>query len=377
MTSNKLNKTVLLVDDDPTVITVNRAKLEKLGYTIVDSDNGMKALEYLDLHYSELSAIISDVEMPKMDGYTFCQAVRDKWCEDRIPFIFASSSNSLEDMVEGFEAGGDDYVGKPLLAEVFQIKLNNLLEKQKLQSGLSDQLKESRDVAFQAMTYTSNLGQVLQFLQSSLKVKNFTELGKLVIEVTHSFNLNCVIQFRTADKIFNISNNQKVTSIEVNVMEMTYKKGRMFDFGCRTVINYDDFSLLIKNMPSDPAAVGNVKDTINNLCNAIQVRVKLLLSDDVSAKKDELIKTVNNSMSGIDSSLKHMQHDNLSAAEQMMDALDHAMLTLGLTEEQEDTLRGITNLFVSKSEEIFAKGKEIHKELNHIIECVNPASKVA
>jgi hypothetical protein len=148
--------------------------------------------------------------------------------------------------LEGYAAGGDDYIIKPLEpAELLQ-KIHYNINRQSQSMAINQKLRDSQQAAFQAMSYTGNLGLILQFVQNSLNASNLHDLANMVFEVTEGLMLNCVLQFHKPDGIVNYNSHGKVKLLESNVLEMTRDKGRIFDFNNRTILNHTNFSLLIK-----------------------------------------------------------------------------------------------------------------------------------
>ncbi len=249
MSNSAALKKVLIVDDDPTTVTTIKCYLENAGFEVDTANEGKQAIEKLENKSNELMAVVSDVNMPVMNGYELCRSIRANSIHSHVPFIFVSANTSLEDKLEGYAAGGDDYVTKPVEPEELALKLNQIIDKYSSENKLNARLQESQKAAFQAMSYTSQLGQVLQFVQNSMIAHSLEELAPIIFAVTNGFSLHCVLQFRRSDGVSDFSSTGPVTPLESNVIEMACTKGRIYDFAARTVFNHEDFSLLIKNMP--------------------------------------------------------------------------------------------------------------------------------
>ena len=255
----------------------------------------------------------------------------------------------------------------PLVAEELIVKVKHLIDNRIKHHDLSVQLAESRNAAMQAMSYTSNLGQVLQFMQATAEVKEFDVLADKLFDVTGQLGLSVVVQFHTPNGIINYRKSGEVTPLEANVIELARSKGRIFDFEARTIFNYKNFSLLILNMPlNDPEKYGIMKDVLGNLCDAIDTRVKLLSTDVVVKRKDEVINTVTNALRTIDRSYRDIQQANMTAIDDMIGRLEDAMFGFGLTESQEDTVRGIVMYAKNKTAEIFEDGEELYDQFEKI-----------
>jgi diguanylate cyclase (GGDEF)-like protein len=101
---------LLLVEDEPTQMMLNRRKLQKAGYSVDTANNGEEALEKISgTHYQIL---VTDWDMPGMDGATLCQRVRQMKLPGYLYILLLTGHDSTQSLVEGLEAGADDYIRK-------------------------------------------------------------------------------------------------------------------------------------------------------------------------------------------------------------------------------------------------------------------------
>lgn len=348
---------ILVVDDDPGLLQVHTLFVQSLGYQVVTANNGREALDQVRQHQNSLDLILSDVMMPEMDGYELCKRLKAEPDTADIPVLFVTAADTLEEKVKGFDIGAEDYIIKPVTPEVLGHKLKVLMEHRASSRALRQQLSETQSVAMQAMTYSGDLGQVLEFYKSTLNASSFSKVAELLFDVTNNYGLRCTLQIVTPEKVLNFGDNGEVTPLEVNVIELGRNKGRFFDFGPRTLINYKEFSLLTKNMPvENPERYGIIKDSLGNLCNAIEARVKFLIYENATLQKEQIVSAVLGVLEKIDTIFTQMQEDNTSVMNQVIDALDEAMMDLGLSMEQEDLIRGIVVTGREKSQEVLRDG---------------------
>lgn len=359
--------TILVVDDEPLFLRIYTLHIERAGFHVLTAENGEQAWEMIQSDPSQIDIIISDVQMPGMDGYQLCEKIRANDETQEIPFIFVSGLINLDEKLKGYAVGGDDYITKPVVPEELLEKVRHQLDKKIKNSGLSKQLAESFNAAMQAMTYSSQLGQVIEFFKKSLSAVSLQQIASYLFEFMEPLGLHCTIQFHTPQGLMNFGGQGEVSPLESSVIEMARQKPRFFDFGARTIINYSDFSLLIKNMPiDDEERYGTIKDTLGNLCEAIEARVTVLLSQDRNKQREQILKTVQEAMDSIASSLDSIQKANVSAIEEMINDIDSAMMVLGLTEEQEQDIRGIAANTLTKVDEAFNQGAMLRNQFAEV-----------
>ncbi len=133
-------KKVLLVDDDRKMLEVMRRYLENHDYTVIFTDNGSEAL--IIARDSRPDAVITDVALPGLDGFSLCKALKASPETAAIPVIIISGDRTEdEDVVEGYDRGADDYLTKPFAFPVLGAKLNAVMRRYEA-AGSGGKIKE-------------------------------------------------------------------------------------------------------------------------------------------------------------------------------------------------------------------------------------------
>jgi twitching motility two-component system response regulator PilG len=104
-------KTILVVDDSPTVRKLIAGKLEKSGHTVQCAVDGVEAIEMLQHSLPDL--VLLDIAMPRMDGYDVCKEIRQNPAAANLPVVMISGKDGFFDKVRGRMAGATGYVTKP------------------------------------------------------------------------------------------------------------------------------------------------------------------------------------------------------------------------------------------------------------------------
>lgn len=125
MRTGGYSRTVLLVDDSPTVLMVERALLEGEPYTLLSAASGAEAVA---LALAERpSLILMDVIMPGMDGFETCRRLRAEEATCEIPVILVTTCGTPEHIERGYESGCNDYITKPFDGDELRAKIASLL----------------------------------------------------------------------------------------------------------------------------------------------------------------------------------------------------------------------------------------------------------
>jgi len=133
---------ILVVDDSPTIRAALKGLLERMGHTVVEANDGKEALQIY--RHDRPGLVLIDVVMPIMDGYESARRMRETKADEWVPIIFLSSKEADQDLDRAIEAGGDDYLVKPVSFVVLNAKIRAL---QRLESMRTKQLEMSRDLA--------------------------------------------------------------------------------------------------------------------------------------------------------------------------------------------------------------------------------------
>ena len=136
---------IMLVDDSMTSRTVTANSLRNMGHTVVESADGLTALGLL-IH-DAVDLILLDVDMPVIDGYETARRIRAQSSDSQwVPIIFLSSRMEDEDVACGIEAGGDDYITKPVSTVVLRAKIRAMQRITDMRTRLVDLGRELQQV---------------------------------------------------------------------------------------------------------------------------------------------------------------------------------------------------------------------------------------
>ena len=118
-------KVVLLADDSPLIHKHTIPILEDAGYEVLAAKDGKEGLALARANRIDL--VITDVEMPELDGYELCRAIKADAKTSHVPVLICSSLGEAADLERGFDAGADDYVVKPVVPEELSTRVRQLI----------------------------------------------------------------------------------------------------------------------------------------------------------------------------------------------------------------------------------------------------------
>lgn len=224
------NEIVLIVEDNKDV----RAYInEQLGndYSILEASNGKEG--YLLAQNKIPDLIISDIMMPKMDGYQFCKAIRADEKTSHIPIIMLTAKAGLDNKTEGLETGVDDYLTKPFSAKELRVRVKNLIY---LRSQLRKRFSKATIIKPSEVTVVSVdqdfLQRVIKSIETNIENEQFN-VDKLSTEINMSISqlnrkLNALVDQPAGQLIRSLRLQRAADLLKQNagtVAEICYKVG--------------------------------------------------------------------------------------------------------------------------------------------------------
>jgi two-component system sensor histidine kinase/response regulator len=188
---------VLIVDDQPTNLKLLQAQLQAAGHVVTPATNGVEALDLLRRQGAD--AVISDILMPRMDGYLLCYEVRKNPAWASIPFIFYSATyTSPSDERLCLDLGGDRYLQKPCSVEVIVGALQAATRRTTQRTPQVDAMLTEADVM---QEYSKRLVSKLEEKQIALQ----RALDELETAHEEILALNQTLEQRVGDRTFELA----------------------------------------------------------------------------------------------------------------------------------------------------------------------------
>jgi class 3 adenylate cyclase len=169
---------ILVVDDNPANVDILRTRLASHGYDIVTASDGEEALVAVREQQPDL--ILLDVMMPKLDGIEVCRRVRADATLPFIPIVLVTAKSDSKDVVQALEAGGDEYLTKPVDQASLVARVKSMLRIKALQDTVREQAAQLQDWN---RTLEQRVEEQLAQLERLGKLKRFfsPQLAELIL----------------------------------------------------------------------------------------------------------------------------------------------------------------------------------------------------
>ena len=117
---------ILIAEDNSLTLKIIQKTLEKKGFEVIATGDGMEAVQKIEEHSPEV--VILDIMMPGMDGFELCKHIRERTATSTIPILMLSTRGDAESVMRGMDAGASDYLPKPILHHDLVAKVRTLLD---------------------------------------------------------------------------------------------------------------------------------------------------------------------------------------------------------------------------------------------------------
>lgn len=118
--------TILVVDDESRMRKLIKDFLMQKGYSILEAEDGEKALEVFGENKNKINLILLDVMMPKLDGWSVLRQIRQ---DSKVPIIMLTARGEEQDELFGFELGVDEYIAKPFSPKILVARVEAILKR--------------------------------------------------------------------------------------------------------------------------------------------------------------------------------------------------------------------------------------------------------
>ena len=157
---------ILVVDDNPANVDILRVRLSAHGYEIVTAADGEEALVAVREYQPDL--ILLDVMMPKLDGIEVCRRLRGDPSQPFIPIVLVTAKSDSKDIVAALEAGGDEYLTKPVDHTALVARVKSMLRIKALHDTIQDWNRTLEQRVSEQLAQLENLSRLKRFFSPQL-----------------------------------------------------------------------------------------------------------------------------------------------------------------------------------------------------------------
>ena len=210
---------ILVAEDDAQLQQLFCRVLTRSGFTAHGASDGVAALEILE--HESIDLIISDIMMPRMDGYTLSRSLRE--AGNHIPVLMITAKDGFQDMQTGFLSGADDYMVKPINVNELVLRVNALLRRARM---VAERRQCIGATVFDFDAFSVRSGEE----ETVLPQKEFLLLYKLISSPNHIFTRQQLM-----DDIWGPDSQTDPRTVDVHINRLRDRFRNNADFEIMTV----------------------------------------------------------------------------------------------------------------------------------------------
>lgn len=213
-------QTILIVEDEKRVADLLKIGLEENGYQTVVAYDGAMGLRLFQSNSFQL--VISDIILPKLDGFELCKEIRK--VNERIPILMLTALGSADDKLEGFDAGADDYMVKP-----FDFRELNARVKVLLKRNAETVVRPPEQITYADLSVNLNLREVAR---NNIAIKLSPKEYNLLLYMLENAE-KVITRVEIAEKVWNTHFDTGTNFIDVYINYLRKKIDK--DFGKKLI----------------------------------------------------------------------------------------------------------------------------------------------
>ncbi len=322
-----------------------------------------------ELAYSKPNVIVLYVNPEGLDGFELCKKIKEDPATAQIPVLFISSLGTLEDKLNGYEAGADDYITKPYEPEEIKMKVASLIKRMLFINDVRRETMQSSVSAEDVITALSEHSIVLHYMQNILNCASYEQLANHLIDSCASLGVSIAIEFSVEEERQYFYTGDDENLLEKSVFNYIRDRKHVVDVGKRAAFNFQTMIILVHNMPVENAVLcGRLRDHMSVVGRATESKLLSLKKDMmIYEQRNELIAkmtALQQNIIELEKDVKTQQDDSRQIFHGMAIKMEQAFMSLDLTESEEEHIHDI----IESSEKTFNDKFDADRRLENRLE---------
>lgn len=345
-----------------------------LGKLLAD-DYEVEAFESGDAFLAStnpFSIVLLDIGMPGLDGYETCRALRARAGGEDIAVVFVSAHDEVPERIAAYEAGGDDFVVKPVAAHELRHKLSHIVEHRNALHALANQSSAAQQLAQKALSSVGDLGVVIAFLRKLTAGHSYQEIAEQFIATMEAWGLRGAVRVQGHNGHLDRTTEGQLSPFEASVLASRRDVGHTFEFGSRALIHYTHVSVLIQNLPiHDPERLSSLREHLAVLAECADLRISNIDALNERHSQQEGIGSILTELRKALTHISEQAHENLAQGQHLvfepLENLERALDSMSLTEIQRSYLDDLLKGALDDTRRYFDRVTDLDLEFRELV----------
>ncbi|MDP2795455.1 MAG: response regulator [Sulfurisoma sp.] len=276
-----VRREIFIVDDDLVARAIVHEQIASLGHAVIECENGADFLAALS---RSPDIVLLDIEMPGMNGFAVCRALRAAGYTNT-EVIFISGHDDLETRLAAYDAGGNDFIAKPVpTADLLQ----KLAVAERVLAHAAGPAGQRRPIVANAGAGLGQMGMLQAVLQRFSACMDLVSVVDVVLADLAGLELQGVVQAQMPGQTLLRSTKGHASELEASLVARMATMGRMTLHGSRMSIAEDHVLLLIHGLPIDnPSLFGRLREHFATLVKGAEARIVAIIRGQAGSGRIE------------------------------------------------------------------------------------------
>ena len=331
---------IAVVEDDRTTRLLLQSSLgSHYALHVVESAEELLALP--DRGGAQL--FLLDVGLPGMDGLELCRALKSDPATAQAPVMFLSGHDTSEEILAGYEAGGQDYIVKPFDVASLRHKIENLQRIQAQQEILAEQVRNADELTTQVLASLDEYAVLIKFLRTLNECETPDDLIQASLSALQGFNLEGAVQIRMQGSEKTCSAYGENWPLEVAVINHIRTLDRIFEHKHLAAFNFDNITMLVTNMPRHEFELcGRIRDHLAIAMESANAKIRAMQSfmenSWMRGEIGQVLQDIGRALQELAQKYQDARYQETIYTAHFIDEITSTFAEVGMSQQQEDVL---------------------------------------
>ena len=331
---------IAVVEDDRTTRLLLQSSLgSHYALHVVESAEELLALP--DRGGAQL--FLLDVGLPGMDGLELCRALKSDPATAQAPVMFLSGHDTSEEILAGYEAGGQDYIVKPFDVASLRHKIENLQRIQAQQEILAEQVRNADELTTQVLASLDEYAVLIKFLRTLNECETPDDLIQESLGALQGFNLEGAVQIRMQGSEKTCSAYGENWPLEVAVINHIRTLDRIFEHKHLAAFNFDNITMLVTNMPRHEFELcGRIRDHLAIAMESANAKIWAMQSfmenSWMRGEIGQILQDIGRALQELAQKYQDARYQETIYTAHFIDEITSTFAEVGMSQQQEDVL---------------------------------------
>ena len=331
---------IAVVEDDRTTRLLLQSSLGS-HYALHVLESAEELLALPDRGGAQL--FLLDVGLPGMDGLELCRALKSDPATAQAPVMFLSGHDTSEEILAGYEAGGQDYIVKPFDVASLRHKIENLQRIQAQQEILAEQVRNADELTTQVLASLDEYAVLIKFLRTLNECETPDDLIQASLSALQGFNLEGAVQIRMQGSEKTCSAYGENWPLEVAVINHIRTLDRIFEHKHLAAFNFDNITMLVTNMPRDEFELcGRIRDHLAIAMESANAKIRAMQSfmenSWMRGEIGQILQDIGRALQELAQKYQDARYQETIYTAHFIDEITSTFAEVGMSQQQEDVL---------------------------------------